>query len=144
MRRARLSSGCAGPGGGWAPAAAQMPRIAFIDYFPPHYRRGLYEELARRADVDFYFFSDERERWADPNIRPQWEGDYRRVELPRRRIAGEAVMPGVAGRLTRGRYDAVIKSPNGKLMLPLSYLAARGGSVPFVLWLGMWMHPGSR
>jgi glycosyltransferase involved in cell wall biosynthesis len=121
-----------------------MPRIAFVDYFPTHYRRRLYEELARRADADFYFFADQRERWSDPNVPAAWnDGDYRRVELPRYRVAGQAIMPGVAGRLLRGRYDAVIKSPNGKLMLPLIYGAARASRTAFVLWLGMWMHPRS-
>ena len=43
-------------------------RIAFIDYFATHYRRRLYEELARRMDVDFYFFADERERYWNRKI----------------------------------------------------------------------------
>jgi hypothetical protein len=45
-------------------------------------------------------------------------------------------MPAVALELSRRRYDAVIKSPNGKLMLPLVYLASRARDVPFVLWTG--------
>ncbi len=119
-----------------------MPRIAFIDYFPPHYRRRLYEEIARRADVDFYFFSDPRgERWSDPNVPTVSDGDYRRIDLPRVRIAGESVMPGVLRRLLAGRYDAVIKSPNGKLMFPLTYRAAKASGTGFVLWTEMWFHP---
>src|SRR5436305_268242 len=39
------------------------PRIAFVDYFPTHYRLRLYEELGRRPDVDFYFFADQPERY---------------------------------------------------------------------------------
>jgi len=70
-----------------------MRRIAFIDYFPTHYRRRLYEEIGRRADVDFYFFSDQRERWSDPRVPAVWEGGYRRVDLPRYRVAGESIMP---------------------------------------------------
>jgi glycosyltransferase involved in cell wall biosynthesis len=120
-----------------------MPRVAFIDYFPPHYRRGLYEEIARRVDADFYFFSDQQERWSDPNVPAKWSGEYRRIELPRYRIAGESVMPGVIRRILAGRYDAVIKSPNGKLMLPVTYGTAKGSGTAFVLWLGMWMHPRS-
>jgi glycosyltransferase involved in cell wall biosynthesis len=52
-------------------------------------------------------------------------------------------MPGVIQRLLARRYDAVIKSPNGKLMLPLVYGAAKASHTGFVLWLGMWMHPKS-
>jgi glycosyltransferase involved in cell wall biosynthesis len=116
-------------------------RIAFIDYFATHYRRRLYEELARRMEVDFYFFADERERYWNRKIPLVRAGDFHRVELPRYRIAGQAVMPGVAPKLLSGRYDAVIKSLNGKLMLPLVYGASRVRGLPFVLWTGMWFHP---
>jgi glycosyltransferase involved in cell wall biosynthesis len=119
-------------------------RIAFIDYFPPHYRRGLYEELARRADVDFLFFSDERERWQNRMIAAQHGGAYRTVPMRRSRVAGQAVLPGIVLRLRRARYDAVVKSLNGKLMLPLTYATARLRGVPFVLWTGMWHHPSTR
>lgn len=118
-----------------------MPRIAFVDYFPTHYRLGLYEEIARRADADFYFYSDERERWWNPRLALGQSEGFRQIDLPRYRIRGEAFMPGVARRILAGRYDAVIKSPNGKIMLPLVYGAARTRGTAFVLWTGMWMHP---
>ena len=116
-------------------------RIAFIDYFATHYRKRLYEELARRMEVDFYFFADERERYWNRKIPLVREGDFRRVELRRYRVAGEAVMPGLALALQPRRYDAVVKSLNGKLMLPLVYGASRARGLPFVLWTGMWHHP---
>jgi glycosyltransferase involved in cell wall biosynthesis len=119
-------------------------RIAFIDYFPTHYRRRLYEELARRTEADFYFFADERERYWNRKIPLANEGDYRRVELRRFRPFDEAVMPGIVPRLRPSRYDAVIKNLNGKLMLPLTYGAAKASGLPFVLWTGMWMHPTTR
>ena len=52
-------------------------------------------------------------------------------------------MPGAVRRIAAGKYDAVIKSPNGRLMLPLVYGASRLSQTGFVLWLGMWMHPNS-
>lgn len=119
-------------------------RIAFIDYFATHYRRRLYEELARRMDADFYFFADERERYWNRKIPLVETGDFRRVELRRYRIAGEAVMPGLALRLQPARYDAVVKSLNGKLMLPIVYGTSRARRLPFVLWTGMWHHPTTR
>ena len=118
-------------------------RIAFIDYFATHYRRRLYEELAQRMEVDFYFFADERERYWNRKIPLVEAGEFRRVELRRYRVAGEAVMPGLALELSSRRYDAVVKSLNGKLMLPVVYLASRARDVPFVLWTGMWHHPGT-
>src|SRR4029453_4072464 len=78
-------------------------RIAFIDYFATPYRRRLYEELARRMDADFYFFADERERYWNRKIPLVDAGEFRRIELRRYRIAGQAVMPGLAPRLHPGR-----------------------------------------
>jgi glycosyltransferase involved in cell wall biosynthesis len=119
-------------------------RIAFIDYFPTHYRRALYEELSRRMDADFYFYADERERYWNKKITLVQNGSFRRIELRRLRIAGEPFMPGIVRALSAKRYDAVIKSLNGRVMLPLTYLTARAHGVPFVLWSGMWYHPSTR
>lgn len=116
-------------------------RLAFIDYFPTHYRTRLYEEIGRRCDADFYFYADARERYWNRRIPLAADGDYRRVELRRYRPFGQAVMPGLALRLRKGRYDAVVKSLNGKLMLPLVYGTAKTAGLPFVLWTGMWHHP---
>ena len=118
-------------------------RIAFVDYFPTHYRRSLYEELARRFDADFYFFADERERTWNRRIPLVAQGEFRRVQSRRFRIAGQALMPGAVRAIAMNGYDAVIKNLNGKLMLPLTYGAAKARRVPFVLWTGMWMHPDS-
>lgn len=116
-------------------------RVAFFEYFPTHYRLRLYEALARRMEVDFYFFADERERWHNRDVPVNRHGDYRRVELARMRVGGQAVMPGTPLALSSERYDAVIKSTNGKLQLPLTWATARARGVPFVLWTGMWHHP---
>jgi glycosyltransferase involved in cell wall biosynthesis len=116
-------------------------RVAFFEYFPTHYRLGLYEALARRMEVDFYFFADERERWHNRQVPVDRHGDYRRVELLRTRLGGQAVMPATPFALSGRRYDAVIKSTNGKLQLPLTWATARARGVPFVLWTGMWHHP---
>lgn len=119
-------------------------RIAFIDYLPTHYRRALYEELGRRMDADFYFYADERERYWNKALPLVGDGRFRRVELRRFRIAGEAFMPGIVRTVSAERYDAVIKSLNGRVMLPLTYLTARARGVAFVLWTGMWYHPRTR
>ena len=116
-------------------------RIAFVDYFATHYRKRLYEELAQRMEVDFYFFADERERYWNRKIPLVREGDFRRVERRRFRVGDEAVMPGLALALSPRRYDAVVKSLNGRLMLPLVYGTSRARRLPFVLWTGMWHHP---
>jgi glycosyltransferase involved in cell wall biosynthesis len=119
-------------------------RIAFINYFCPHYRLRLFEELARRMEVDFYFFADERERYWNRKIPLMRDGDFRRVELRRIRVLGQAVMPAIAITLKRSRYDAVVKCLNGRLMLPLVYFTCKLRGVPLVVWTGMWYHPRTR
>jgi glycosyltransferase involved in cell wall biosynthesis len=112
-----------------------------VDYFCPHYRRPLFEELARRMEMDFYFFSDARDKWWNSRLPTIEDGDFRRVALRRFRVAGEPFVPALPFRLRPDRYDAVIKNLNGRLMLPSLYGAARLRQVPFVLWTGMWFHP---
>jgi glycosyltransferase involved in cell wall biosynthesis len=112
-----------------------------VDYFCPHYRRPLFEELARRMEMDFYFFSDARDKWWNSRLPTIEDGDFRRIALRRYRIAGEPFVPALPLRLRPDRYDAVIKNLNGRLMLPSLYGAARLRGVPFVLWTGMWFHP---
>jgi glycosyltransferase involved in cell wall biosynthesis len=112
-----------------------------VDYFCPHYRRPLFEELARRMEMDFYFFSDARDKWWNSALPTIEDGDFRRIALRRYRVAGEPFVPALPFRLRPDRYDAVIKNLNGRLMLPSLYGAARLRGVPFVLWTGMWFHP---
>ncbi len=119
-------------------------RIAFVDYFCPHYRRPLFEELARRTDADFYFFSDQRDRWWNSRIPVERGGEFRRIELPRMRIGSESFLPTLPARIGPARYDAVVKSLNGRVMLSSLYAACRLRGVPFVLWTGMWQHPNTR
>jgi glycosyltransferase involved in cell wall biosynthesis len=92
-------------------------------------------------EMDFYFFSDARDRWWNSRLPTIEDGDFRRVALRRYRIAGEPFLPSLPLRLSPDRYDAVIKNLNGRLMLPSLYAAARLRRVPFVLWTGMWFHP---
>jgi glycosyltransferase involved in cell wall biosynthesis len=119
-------------------------RIAFINYFCPHYRLRLFEEVARRTDADFYFFADERERYWNRKIPLVRDGDFRRVELRRVRVLGQSFMPGIVRALSRRRYDAVVKCLNGRLMLPLTFLTCRLRGLPIVIWTGMWYHPQTR
>ncbi len=91
--------------------------------------------------MDFYFFSDGRDKWWNSRLPTIEDGDFRRIALRRYRIAGESFVPSLPLRLTADRYDAVIKNLNGRLMFPSLYGAARARRVPFVLWTGMWFHP---
>ncbi len=91
--------------------------------------------------MDFYFFSDARDKWWNSHLPTIEDGDFRRIALRRYRIAGEPFVPSLPLRLKTDRYDAIVKSLNGRLMFPSLYAAARARHVPFVLWTGMWFHP---
>jgi glycosyltransferase involved in cell wall biosynthesis len=86
------------------------------------YRREPFRELAESQDVEVIAW-----REAGPPV----EGltVHRTTQLGAVRLAGS------------GRYRAVISSLGGRLVLPGSYLAARGRGVPFVLWATIWAHP---
>jgi hypothetical protein len=78
--------------------------VLYVDYFPAHYRIGLYEELARRMDVDFVFFSDERERWHNPMIKATACGEFRRLGLRRVSLAGQHATAGIVRAIAPQRY----------------------------------------
>jgi hypothetical protein len=80
--------------------------VAFITNVCPHYRRPLYELLAQRLDVDFYFFSEGRERYISDTL-PLEHGAFRTCPLRRVSVLGEPFTPGIASRLLSCSYDVV-------------------------------------
>jgi glycosyltransferase involved in cell wall biosynthesis len=122
-------------------AGTRRPRVALISNFCPHYRRPLYEELARRMEMDFYFFSEGEERYWNQRLPVEREGAFRRVPLRRVQVLGQPFLPGLARRLRRDRYDAVIVGLAGRLMVPYAYALASARRLPLVLWTGVWHHP---
>jgi glycosyltransferase involved in cell wall biosynthesis len=124
------------------PAVAKR-RVALVDNICPHYRRPLFEELARRFDLECFFFATSEPYW-NPLL-PSFEGgDFVQVDLPRSQLLGEPVMPTLAKRLSRARYDVVVMGLTGRLMLPYVFAATRARRLPFVLWTGTWHHPNTR
>jgi glycosyltransferase involved in cell wall biosynthesis len=117
-----------------------MTRVAFITNLCPHYRLPLFDLLAQRFEIDFYFHSEGEERYWSPHLRPI-SGNFRRVPLRRVRVLGQPLLPGLASRLTRDRYDVVVKCLNGRLMVPYVFALVRARRLPIVLWTGMWHHP---
>ena len=115
-------------------------RVALISNLCPHYRRPLYEELARRFTLDCFFFAEQEPFW-NPLLPAVEAGDFRHVRMRRMEVLGEPLLPGLASRLSRARYDAVIVGLVGRLMVPYAYAVARARHLPFVLWTGTWHHP---
>jgi glycosyltransferase involved in cell wall biosynthesis len=139
-----LADGVAPRAPGRQVSPVRPARVALISNFCPHYRRPLYEELARRMEMDFFFFSEGGERYWNQRLPIEREGDFRRVPLRRVQVLGQPLLPGLAGRLTPARYDAVIVGLTGRLMVPFAYAVAAARKLPFVLWTGVWHHPETR
>jgi glycosyltransferase involved in cell wall biosynthesis len=106
----------------------------------PFYCRPLFELLAERLQITFYFFSEGEERYLGPAVR-HMEGNFPVRRVRRLKIAGNPLLVGLQAELRRERYDAVIKCLNGRLMVPYVYELARRRGLTFVLWSGMWHHP---
>jgi glycosyltransferase involved in cell wall biosynthesis len=115
-------------------------RVALVENLCPHYRRPLFELLARRFELECFFFASTEPFW-NPLLPTFEAGDFAQVDLPRRSLLGEPVMPGLARRLSRSRYDAVVMGLTGRFMLPYVFATARARRLPFVLWTGTWHHP---
>src|SRR3954447_21495150 len=96
---------------------ASAVRIAFVTNLCPHYRRPLYELLGRQHEVDFYFAATGGERYFNARL-DHVNGDFTTIDLKRISLLGEPLLPGLAVRLRRSRYDVVVKCLNGRLMVP--------------------------
>jgi glycosyltransferase involved in cell wall biosynthesis len=103
-------------------------RAAFVTNLCTHYRRPLFEELARRLDVDFYLTSKGTEWYT----LPEYQGEFAVRRTPRARDLFRAL---------RG-YDVVLANLAGRLAPLAAYAAARVRGKRFVLWVGIWAHPG--
>jgi len=108
-------------------------RAAFVTNLCTHYRRPLFEELSRRLDVDFFLTSKGNEWYT---LREYCGGDgafsVRRAPRARDLVRG----------LRSGGYDAVLANLAGRVAPLASYLVARILRRRFVLWVGIWAHPG--
>lgn len=115
-------------------------KVAFITNLATYYRRPLFEALAEKHEVDFYFFSRGSERYVTSALASD-ALDYAESGYRRWQIGGQAFLPDLATRLKQERYDVVVKCLNGKLMTPWVVSLARARRLPLVVWTGMWYHP---
>jgi glycosyltransferase involved in cell wall biosynthesis len=113
-------------------------KIAFVTLFCSHYTVGTFEILARNLDIDYFFFSDEREWYwqAQHGVR---RGNFRNKYLTGFRLGRTRITPTLPILLWRGNYDIYIKCINGRFALPLTFLIAKLRRKPFILWTGIWM-----
>ncbi|HXR32525.1 MAG TPA: glycosyltransferase [Verrucomicrobiae bacterium] len=112
-------------------------RILFVHPFCTHYTKGLFEELSRRCNVRFLFYSDGGE-WFWQKKHGVHRGEFPHEYLSGFRVGSVRVAPSLPWKLFAQHADAVVSSIDGKFALPVSYAAARLKGIPFLLWTGMW------
>ena len=117
-------------------------KVLFVTNFMPHYRKPLFELMARRWDVDFLFFSDGREWYWKSGTSSL--GNLRAQQLPGFWMGGTRICPTLAWHVAGRRYDVVVKCINGKFALPVTFLLAKLRRKPFILWTGLWRHPTTK
>ncbi len=107
-------------------------KVAVVTNLPTHYRRPLFERLARVHDSTFFFtHAGENRYWS--NDHELAAGAVRTRSSPSRlRLFSD---------LVGGGYDCIVASLTGRLRLLLTVAAARLSRTPLVLWVGIWEHP---
>jgi glycosyltransferase involved in cell wall biosynthesis len=103
-------------------------RVALVTNVSTHYRRPLFDELAGRVELDVFLTSQGREWYT---LREYRAGEFEHV-----------TGPGLVRALARGGYDVILANLAGRVAPLASYAVARLLRKRFVLWVGIWSHPG--
>jgi glycosyltransferase involved in cell wall biosynthesis len=119
----------------------RKPRVLLVTNVLTHYRLPLYEELQKRLQVEFVFYSDGQEWYWQQTEQPDGDKLHSARWLKGRWIGQTRITPGLVSAVLSSRADVIIKDPNGKFALPVTYLLARMQRKPFVLWASLWEHP---
>lgn len=107
----------------------------------PHYRVGLFEELHKNLNINFYFFSD-RSEWYWEKRNPEIFGTFNYKQLRVFTLFKKIkIVPGLVKIVLWGNFNIYVKCINGKFALLFTFLGAKLRKKPFILWTGIWMHP---
>ncbi|MEA2139615.1 MAG: hypothetical protein QOG56_2765 [Solirubrobacteraceae bacterium] len=105
-----------------------MKPVLFVTNHVPPERAGAFAALHRRVPIELAIFGGRSTHAtsgvADPGV-------------PHRHVAQREIRELAAS----GAYRAVVCGTAGRVALPASWLGARSGRVPFVLWTALWAHP---
>jgi glycosyltransferase involved in cell wall biosynthesis len=102
-------------------------RAALVTNVCTHYRRPLFAELGRRVDLDVFLTSRGKEWYT-----------LREYRTDGAHVTGRGLLRALA----RGRHDAIVANLAGRVAPLVSYAVARLTRKRFVLWVGIWAHPG--
>jgi glycosyltransferase involved in cell wall biosynthesis len=113
-------------------------KVAFVTNFCTHYTRGLFEQLACRFNVDYFFYSAGKEWYWEGRLGTVRSGAFSSRYLPGFTFRNTRIVPTLPFHLLTKRYDVYVKCINGKFALPITYLVARLKRRPFVLRTEIW------
>jgi glycosyltransferase involved in cell wall biosynthesis len=121
----------------------KRPRVLLVANVLTHYRLPLYESLQDKVDLQIIFYSDGGEWYWQRTEQPSGDSLHRAVWLKGRWLGHTRITPGLIAAVLRADVDVIIKDPNGKFALPVTYAVARLRRKPFVFWASMWTHPAA-
>ena len=115
-------------------------KIALITNFCPFYRIKLFKILANKINAKFFFFSDASEKnWETQNIVNS--DSLPVVPLLTPGMSKTQLLIKLWKELRNDDYDVYIQGISGRLIVPLTYIAARLRKKRFIVWTGFWNHP---
>ncbi len=114
-------------------------KIVFITNVCAHYVVGLFECLAKRYDIEFYFTGGHESYWRKAN---EFKYEKFKGQTLKGWMLGSKIRltPGLIGVLFKP-YDVMIKTLDDRLALLMLFLFSRMMHRPFILWTGVWAHP---
>ncbi len=112
-------------------------KIALVTNMCPHYRIGAFESLHRKYDIDFYFFSDGKEKHflQEGGVHG---GNFKYRYLAGFILFGQRITPALIFHLIKKKYDIVIKCTNGRFALPVTFIVSKLLRKRFILWHSFW------
>jgi glycosyltransferase involved in cell wall biosynthesis len=113
--------------------------IVFVTNIRTHYVIRLFELLAAKYKMMFYFTGGYEAYWEKRN--KLWSGNFPNCDLKGFFLApGFKVTPGLFN-LPFKKIDVFIKTVDDRFALLFIFLTAKLKKRPFILWTGIWDHP---
>ena len=107
-----------------------------------HYVVGLFENLAKQYDIQFYFTGGDEAYWEKRN--KVYLGNFQGEYLKGLRVGRCLKISWSLFSLFWKPWDIMIKTIDDRFALPVCFGAAKIRRKPFVLWTGLWHHPQNR
>jgi len=107
-------------------------KILFITNFCPHYHKKPFEEMARRFDIDFIFFSKGENYHEGKNTVNKLKIKYSYL-LPSINRPLELYK-----KIQNGKYDIIVKCVVGGYLTIYSFLIAKKFGAKFIFWSNIW------